>query len=307
MRFSNFATLEISSSETVLENLQEIKDADPGMIRKFLEELGHNALSLALEVLIAIVVFFVGGRIIKFVRKLLAKALEKRDTDKGLAVFLDSFVNVSLYVVLIFIILSFFGVTTASIAAVLGSLGLTIGLALQGSLANFAGGILILFLRPFRVGDYIMESHTGKEGTVTAITIFYTKLLTVDHKIVVIPNGKLSDASITNVTGMKKRRLILNAGISYESDLKKAKEILRTLLEEDPDRIEEDPVEVYVDALGESAVELGARCWVKTENYWPCRWRILEEIKERFDEAGIEIPYNKLDIQIKGEPHESKL
>ena len=199
----------------------------------------------------------------------------------------------SLFFVLIVTILTFFGVSTASVAAVLGSAGLALGLALQGSLANFAGGVLLLLLRPFRVGDYIIEDTHGNEGTVDEISIFYTKLLTVDHKTIVIPNGILANSSLTNVTSSEKRRVDLFVGISYESDIRLAKEILNQLALEEKDRLEEEEINVFVSELGASEVTLGLRIWVKTEDYWNVKWRMTEQIKYAFDEKQIEIPYQK--------------
>ena len=152
---------------------------------------------------------------------------------------------------------------------------MAIGLALQGSLSNFAGGVLILLLKPFVVGDYIIVANDGTEGTVKVIQIFYTKLTTVDNKTIVIPNGTLSNSSLTNVTARPERQLDLKVGIIQDEDIK-----------------------VFVDSLADSSVILGLRAWVKTEEYWSTRWRLLEEIKLIFDEEGIEIPFNQLTVHM---------
>ncbi|MEG0108796.1 MAG: mechanosensitive ion channel, partial [Lachnospiraceae bacterium] len=185
-----------------------------------------------------------------------------------------------------------------SVAAVIGSAGIAIGLALQGSLSNLAGGILILLLKPFVVGDYIIEHNQNNEGTVKEIQIFYTKLATMDNKIIVIPNGSLANNSLTNVTGKDERRLDLQVDISYKADLKKTKQLIEQLLREDGQILVNQELAVFVDQLGQHSVVIGIRAWVKTEEYWNTRWRILEEIKETFEREAIEIPYNQLTVHM---------
>ena len=207
---------------------------------------------------------------------------------------------------LIFSIGKNFGLDTTSVAAVLASGGVAIGLALQGSLSNFAGGVLILLLKPFVVGDYIIEDTNKCEGTVKEIQIFYTKLVTMDNKTVVIPNGTLANNSLTNVTAQDKRKLDLKVDISYDADLKKAKELIEALLKEDTSIMQEEEMLVFVDSLGSSSVVLGARAWVKTEEYWTTRWRLLENIKLTLDENGIEIPYQQLTVHMESKGAEKE-
>ncbi len=287
------------STETVLDNLTELKNTDPSIMQEFLKDFGRSALSFSLQLVIAIVIFLVGGRIIALIRRIVRKTLEKREADPGVRQFLDSLIKAICYVLLVFLILALFGVTTASIVAILGSAGLAIGLALQGSLSNLAGGVLILLLKPFRVGDYIMEDKHKNEGVVEEITIFYTTLRTVDNRSVVIPNGDLANSSVVNFTRSPERKLIYTVGIAYDADLKKAKEILRDVLEKTENRDREREIMVYVDSLGDSSVNLGFRIWLPTEQYWLMRWDIIERIKLAFDENGIEIPYQKIDIAMK--------
>ena len=191
-----------------------------------------------------------------------------------------------------------FGIKESSVAALLASGGVAVGLALQGGLSNFAGGVIILALKPFQVGDYIIENTSKQEGTVTKIEMFYTTLSTVDNKRIVIPNGTLTEASVVNVTAQEKRKLEFKIGISYQSDLKKAKGILERLLHEDPCIMSDQEMIVFVDELGESSVIIGFRAWVKTEEYWNTKWRLNEKVKLAFDEEDIEIPYNKLDVRV---------
>lgn len=268
-----------------------------GFFASYLESLLPKMLSFGIEIVIAVIIFFVGSKLIRFLLKGLGKAWEKHNVDKTIRTFLNSLINTACYIFLVMLILSLFGVTTASAIAVLGSVGLTAGLALQGSLSNFAGGILILLLKPFVVGDYIIESASGLEGTVKEIAVFYTKLYTVDKKLVVIPNGMLVTNAVTNVTGATKRLMDLTVPISYSDDIKLAKSILKKLAKESHFRVDED-VRVFVKELGDSSVDLGLRYFVTVENYWDARWEMLEEIKLSFDEAGITIPFKQISLHM---------
>lgn len=278
--------------------LQEVAE-NPGIIRTWLEGLVPDLLNFALQVVIALVVYVIGGKIIKLILKMLSRGMERRGTDEGVKQFLLPLVKYSLYVILIFIIMGLFGIATTSAVAVLGSAGVAVGLALQGSLSNFAGGVLILLLKPFRVGDYIVEHSGGKEGTVTEISIFYTKLLSADNKMILVPNGTLANCTVTNVSGMEKRRVDVEVGIAYEADIRTAKEVLKKVAAEDEARIKEEEPIVFVDSLGDSSVNMGVRIWVEAENYWSTKWRLTENVKYALDEAGISIPYPQLDVQIK--------
>lgn len=258
-----------------------------------------NIIDFGIGVVLALVVFFIGTKLIKLIRKIIKKSMEKANVDKGVCQFVDSFLKFALYAVLIFSIGKKFGLDTASVAATLASCGVAIGLALQGSLSNLAGGVLILLLKPFVVGDYIVEDNKGQEGTVQEIQLFYTKLLTVDNKTVVIPNGALANTSLTNVTAQDKRRLDLTVGVSYQADLKEAKELILALVQADADILKEQDINVFVSELGEHAVIIGVRGWVKKEAYWTTKWRLLENIKLTLDEHGIEIPYPQVVVHTK--------
>ena len=196
-------------------------------------------------------------------------------------------------------ILSWFGVATGSVVAMLGSAGLTIGLALQGSLANFAGGVLILILKPFKVGDYVSVNGDTVMGTVMEITMFYTKISSDDNKVVHIPNGTLADSNITNFTMMDKRRIDVSVGVAYESDLAKVKAVLTEVVESQELVLKEEPINVFVKELGDSAVEMGIRVWVKNQDFWPTKWKLTEEIKLALDKNNISIPYPQMDITVK--------
>jgi small conductance mechanosensitive channel len=271
---------------------------DPDVLRTYLESAVPSLLRFLVQVVIAVFVLFVGSRIIKVLLGILKRSLERGRAETGVITFLCSLIKYALYFLLVMIILGQFGVTTSSVVAVLGSAGLTLGLAMQGSLSNFAGGVLILLLKPFVVGDYIIDEGTGKEGTVSEITIFYTKLLTVDNRLVMIPNGTLSNSSITNTSHMEKRRVDLTVGVSYQADLSRVKDVLRAVATGDAAVLHGEPIDIFVSDLGDSAVQMGVRVWVKNEDYWTTRWRMTEQIKNALDENHIPIPYPQLDVTI---------
>jgi small conductance mechanosensitive channel len=258
-----------------------------------------GVLEFLLNIVWAVLVLIIGIKLVNWAIKILAKALEKGKVDPGVGTFLCSVAKYALYFVLALLVLSAFGVTTGSVIAVLGSLGVTIGLALQGSLSNLAGGVLILLLKPFVLGDYIIEMNTNQEGTVEAITIFYTRLLTTDNKRIMIPNGVLSNTSIVNVTAMDKRRLNLVVGVAYDSDIAKVKEVLTEIVMNEECGMKEEPCDVFVSELADSSIQMGVRFWVKKEDYWTTKWRITENIKLAFDANDISIPFPQLDVQIK--------
>lgn len=292
-------------TETIAEDItngisEEVsRNIDVGVIQRFLQELPEKALQLGIRVLFAILFLAIGIQVIKIIRKILKKSLFHANADKGVVQFLDSFVKASLYVVLIFMIANSFGLDATSVVAVLGSAGVAIGLAIQGSLSNLAGGVIILLVKPFRVGDYIIEDNKKNEGTVTEIQIFYTKLTTPDEKVIVLPNGTLANTSITNVTATYKRRLDVKVGISYTADLLKAKEVLYKIVKNDASTLQDQEITVVVEELGESAVILVARIWVKNEEFLAAKGRLNEFVKLRFDEAGIEIPYPQMDVHVR--------
>lgn len=279
-----------------IENLQKI---DKNLIKQYLKEYIPDMLNFAIQIVLAVLLYIVGKHLISFVRKIIRKTLEHRGVDLGVRQFLDSIIKYFLYVVLWLMILTLFGITTASVVAVLGSAGLTLGLALQGSLENFAGGVLILLLQPFHVGDYIVSSATRHEGTVKEITTFYTKLATIDNRVIMLPNGSLAGGAIVNATQQQTRRIDLTVGISYHSDLHKAKELLTWIVAKEDRALTDQPVDIFVSDLADSSVVLGCRFWVKAEDYWPTRWDTLETIKLTFDENGIEIPFQQVDVNIK--------
>lgn len=285
------------SGSDLVEKIESIGESK-STFSAFLTELSTGALHLGIRVVLAILLFLIGTQVIRLVRRIVKKSMERANAEVGAKQFVDSFLKAALYVVLVLVLADSCGVDAASIVAVLGSAGVAIGLAVQGSLSNLAGGVLILLLKPFKVGDYIIESLTGKEGTVTEIQIFYTKLLTFDNRSVVLPNGSLANNSLVNVTAQDCRRMDFTVHVSYKADLKKAKEVLTRVLEEDAAVIKEKEHIVFVNELGSSSVELGVRCWLLQPDFWPGKWRLMENCKLALDEAGIEIPFNQLDVHL---------
>ena len=268
------------------------------LIDEFLSRLPERALNLGLRILLAVLFFLLGIHLIKFIRKIIRKSMERANAELGVIQFVDSFLKASFYALLVMLLASAFGVDAASVVAVVGSAGVAIGLAVQGSLSNLAGGVLILALKPFKVGDYIRESYSEKEGTVTEIQIFYTKLLTPDNQTVVLPNGNLANNSLVNVTTQEARRMDISVGISYQADLKRAKEVLKAILAGDEAVLKDRDMLVYVSELSSYCVMLGVRCWFKQEDFWAGKWRVTENCKLALDENGIKIAYNQLDVHL---------
>lgn len=283
--------------DEVIETTNEAAE-DVNVFIQYLQDHIPNLIGFAIEIVLALIFFFLGRIAIKWIRKLTRKMLERSNVDKGVETFVDSLLKFMLYGILLFTIATKFGFDTASVAALIASAGVAVGLAVQGSLSNFAGGILILLLKPFVVGDYIIEDNHGDEGTVKEIQLFYTKLLTFDNRTVVIPNGMLTNNSLTNVTHMDERKLELKVSISYESDLLKVKAVLADLIRKESRIMQDKEHRIFVDELGDDGVILGMRCWVSTEDYWNVRWDMLEGIKLTFDRESIVIPYRQMNVRI---------
>lgn len=270
---------------------------EAGVIERFLQELPERAFHLGLRVVLAALAFLIGVQLIRLIRHVLKKALGRSRVDDSAVNFIDSFVKFGMYFILVLMIASGLGVDAASIIALLGSASVAIGLAVQGSLSNFAGGVLLLILKPFAPGDYIRDG-AGNEGTVENIDVFYTHLVTPDHKSIVLPNGILANGTIINFTKCPTRRLDISVGISYKDDIKRSKEVLINLLMADSAVLKDEDVIVFVDTLGESSVILNLRCWTLQSDYWTAKWRLTEETKYALDEAGISIPYPQIDVHV---------
>lgn len=266
-------------------------------VKQLLNDLGNWSVSLIGKIVIAVLIWFIGKKIIKVLDKLVKKMLDRSTLDKGVVNFVVSVLKFVMYAILIMIVVDKLGFQTTSLLTLFGSAALAIGMSLQGSLSNFAGGILILIFKPFKVGDYIIVGTN--EGTVKSIEILYTRLVTIDNKVVMLPNGSLSNSSIVNVGAENTRRIDIQIGIGYSSDIPKAKKLLEQVINSEKGILKDKDILVVVKSLDESCVTLETRAWVNTADYWNVRFNLLERYKNIFDENGIEIPFNQLDVHMK--------
>ena len=274
------------------------------MNKELLQEIMNYAIEITsnfgLKLLTALIVVIVGKQLVKILLKVIKVALEKANTEETVRIFVANLLNTVFTVIIFVAAINQLGVETTSIIALLGAAGLEIGLALQGSLANFASGILIVIFRPYKVGDYI-EAGTNV-GTVKDIQIFSTVLRTPDNKAIVVPNGSIMDGSITNYSEQPTRRIDIIASCSYEDDLDKVKQVLKTILDSEDRILTEPKPQIAVSELAESSVNFIVRPWVNSSDYLPVMYSLLEQIKKTFDQEGISIPYPQSDIHI----HEKK-
>ena len=245
----------------------------------------------------AIIIFIVGIILTKLIVKILGKGLQRSKLDITAHGFIKSLVRIALYTIVVVIALSSTKIVDmSSLVAIIGAAGLAVGLALQSSLSNLAGGFIILFFFFFTVGDFIESNFVS--GAVNSITILYTRLLTADNKVIYIPNGQVSGSKIVNFTQEKQRRLDMSFGISYSNDYHKAIEIIKEVISNNSNALAEPEPLIRVGEHGANSINIVVRVWVLSENYWNLNYDLLEQIKTAFDENGIEIPYNKLDIHV---------
>ncbi len=297
---TGIATVSVNDLQNITQEIQK----NPGFFKTWFSTMPEKLMNLGLRVILVVLMFFICHKLIKLLRGLVSAALIRAKTTENVIRFLDSVLKWTLYGLLTMWTLVSFGLDAATVVALLGSLGVTIGLALQGSLSNLAGGILLLIVKPFVAGDYIKEHAGDISGTVHEVSIFYTTILTDNNYYAMIPNGSLANSMITNYSRSGVRRLLLSYGISYSSDLKKAKRILTEIVNEEelavPDGM--TPTEVYVKSLDDHAVTLGVRGTIKSDTnleFNRAIWRINEKVKLRFDKEGIEIPYHQIDVHTK--------
>ena len=265
-------------------------------IEHYAQMLGEMGLTYGIQLLLAVVVYLVGNFIIKRIVKLVEIALSKKKVEVTLHRFLLSILTTLLKAIQIIVFASMIGIETASLIAVLGAAGLAIGLALQGSLANFAGGVLILLFRPFKNGDAIKAQ--GYVGVVEEIQIFNTILKTFDNQRIIIPNGLLSNGCVTNINVNGTRRVDMVFGIGYDDDITQAKTLLRSLIEADSRVLKDQAVDIWVGEHGDSSVNLFVRPWTTAEDYWGVYFDMMENVKVEFDKAGISIPYPQQDVHM---------
>lgn len=245
----------------------------------------------------AVITLFVGMWVIKMISRLVKRFFDRADYDPTLETFIESLIKAVLKILLFVLVVTQLGVQSSSLVAIVGAAGLAIGLALQGSLSNFAGGVLILLFKPFKVGDFI--SAQGVDGTVKEISIFTTKINTFGNQVAIVPNGQLSNNTIVNFNSESTRRDKIDVGIGYSSDIKKAKEVLLEICAADKRILKTPAPEVYVGELADSSVNLTLRFWAQNADFWGAHFHVMETLKERFDEEGIEIPFPQREVHTK--------
>ena len=281
-----------------VETLGALKDTEPNVL---LQHLGQQALHFGLKVLAALAIYIIGAWLIKKITKMVSKGLEKKASDAALASFVKSLVSITLWVLLIIITVGALGINTTSLAALLAAGGMAIGMALSGTVQNFAGGIMLLVFKPIKAGDFIEAQ--GFTGTVSEINITSTKLVTLDNRVVFIPNGALSSGNINNFSVKDLRRVDINVSVAYGTDIEKAKATVLDIIKSNPKTLNAgtpgaaDPF-VALLTLGESTITLVTRTWVKAEDYWDVYFWINENLYSRLPETGIEFSYPQVTVNI---------
>lgn len=290
--------LSTAAESIQIEDIEQLDASDLTVsnVKNFFESLMPGIRSLAFDIIVCIILYVVGRKLIKLLHRMLNRTLERTQADVGVVKFLGSALDIILTVFLFFMILGQLGVNTASIVTVLGTAMLAVGMSLQGSLSNVAGGILILFMKPFRVGHYIISDYG--EGTVTMIGLFYTTITTKDNRVLTLPNSQISNCAVTNCSQNPIRRLDTVVGISYDSDMRAAKEIMDQIARSCEYVLQDRDITVFVDSLGDSSVNIGLFCYVNSSDFLAAKWQVTEEIKLRFDQAGISIPFPQVHVHM---------
>lgn len=290
--------LSTAAESIQIEDIEQLDASDLTVsnLKSFFEGLMPGIRSLAFDIIVCIILYVVGRKLIKLLHRMLNRTLQRTQADIGVIKFLGSALDIILTVFLFFMILGQLGVNTASIVTVLGTAMLAVGMSLQGSLSNVAGGILILFTKPFRVGHYIISDYG--EGTVTMIGLFYTTITTKDNRVLTLPNSQISNCAVTNCSQNPVRRLDTVVGISYDSDMRAAKEIMDEIARKCEYVLKDRDITVFVDSLGDSSVNIGLFCYVNSSDFLAAKWQVTEEIKLRFDQAGISIPFPQVHVHM---------
>ncbi|GAA5222153.1 mechanosensitive ion channel family protein [Membranihabitans marinus] len=251
---------------------------------------------------LSVATLVIGWMIVVWVSRVFKKVLQKANVDISLQNFLTSLVSILLKILLLFSVANTFGIVTTSFVAILGAGAFAIGMALQGSLGHFASGVMIMVFKPYRIGDFVEVG--GKEGTVASIQIFNTILTTLNNNMIIVPNATVTSGTITNFTSLGKRKFNLIFGISYDADIDEAREIIIKLFKSHDAIMKDEPIEVYVDSHGDSSVNLTARAWAKSQDYWPVYFYMMEYVKKEFDKNNIGIPYPQMDVHFPGKDND---
>lgn len=269
-----------------------------GIVRQTMDDIVKWLINKSGSVIAAFIFIFIGIKITGLIVKLVKRGFDRSKIDSSVAGFLLSVIRIIGYILVFITAATIVGFEVTSFVAILGTASMAIGLALQGALSNLAGGVLILLLKPFKVGDYIVV-NSGNEGIVSSIDIFYTRLLTHDNRLVVIPNGTLTNSSLINVTSEAKRKLEVTIPVAYNTNLKKMKEVVLGILSEDDRIINNEPKDIFISSFDDSGMTIAIRAWAATSDYWSTLWDLRENVKAAFDENGIEIPYNRVEVEMR--------
>lgn len=275
---------------------QALPDVSMDDVNELLEKAETVGLEFAINLITALLIYFIGKWIVSIVVKALRKLMEKNSIDKTLETFICNLVRVSLLVVVIIAAVGALGVQTTSLIAVMGAAGLAVGLALQGSLSNFAAGVLIVLFRPYKVGDFVEAA--GVSGTIEEVQILTTIMKTPDNKRIIVPNSQIMGSIITNYSANATRRVDMTFGVGYDDDLDQVRKELTALVEADERILKDPPYQIVVKELADSSVNFVVRVWANTSDYWGIYFDMTEAVKKRFDEVGISIPYPQTDVHL---------
>lgn len=286
---------ETLSVETAAANVEQSVD----IVKQTMDDIVKWLIDKSGSVIAAFIFIFVGIKVTGLLIKLAKRGFDRSKIDDSVAGFLLSVIRIVGYILVFITAATILGFEVTSFVAILTTASMAIGLALQGALSNLTGGVLILLLKPFKVGDYIAMSGNGPEGTVNAIDIFYTRLLTHDNKLVVIPNGTLTNSSLVNVTSESKRKLEVTIPVAYNTDIRKLKDVINDILAKDERVLDGEPKDIFISSFDDSGMTIAVRAWAATSDYWSTLWDLRERVKLAFDENGIEIPYNRVEVEMR--------
>lgn len=294
----NMAADTATTESVVGDAVKEATD-QVSIVGQYIQKLTDWCMSKLGSIVVAVIFMVVCFKLVKLLLRILRKSFERSKLDPSVAGFFISAVKIVLNVLIVLTAASIVGFQITSFITILGTAGVTLGLALQGSLSNLAGGLLILILKPFRVGDYIVENNTHCEGTVVSIDIFYTRLITFDNKSVVIPNGNISNTSLVNVTEHDMRRVDIPFSVAYDSDMEKVKRVTIETIKDVDGYLPDEQILFYIDEFADSGINMYVKFYATIEKFFDAKWDAMWKLKKAFDENDIEIPFNKMDVHMK--------
>ena len=294
----NMAADTATTESVVGDAVKEATD-QVSIVGQYIQKLTDWCMSKLGSIVVAVIFMVVCFKLVKLLLRILRKSFERSKLDPSVAGFFISAVKIVLNVLIVLTAASIVGFQITSFITILGTAGVTLGLALQGSLSNLAGGLLILILKPFRVGDYIVENNTHCEGTVVSIDIFYTRLITFDNKSVVIPNGNISNTSLVNVTEHDMRRVDIPFSVAYDSDMEKVKRVTIETIKEVDGYLPDEQILFYIDEFADSGINMYVKFYATIEKFFDAKWDAMWKLKKAFDENDIEIPFNQMDVHMK--------